>query len=155
MAVPDQIERWLSPLGDLIGPVYPWVSGVHILGIGCLIGAILLLDLRLLGAFRGVAVFQIAGPAVRIASTGLALAVLTGILLFSAQPAHYLANTAFVSKLAILAIGLVNLAVLHRSRTWASVVQGGPITPPVKAAAALSLVAWAAAVFAGRWIAFL
>lgn len=155
MALPERLENWLAPLGDLIGPVYPWISGIHILGIGCLVGAILLLDLRLLGAFRSLAVFQIAGPAIRIAGTGLVVAVSTGFLLFSGQPAHYLANPAFVSKLAILAIGVMNLTILHRSRAWVSVMAGGPVTPPIRTAAAISLVTWIAAVFAGRWIAFL
>lgn len=65
------IEAWLGPLADLIGPVYPWLNGLHVLTIGLLVGAVTLLDLRLLGIFRGVAVSQLAVPAIRVAACGL------------------------------------------------------------------------------------
>lgn len=148
------IEEWLAPLAELVGPVYPWLNGLHILSIAML-GAIALLDLRLLGVFRRVAVSQLAVPSTRLAACGLAGAVLTGFLLFSVQPAHYLDNSAFLSKLSIVAVGLVNVAVLSLSPGWRLALNDQPISAGVRAGAGISLGAWIAAIFAGRWIAFL
>jgi len=150
-----RLETWLAPLADLVGPIYPWLNGLHVLSIGLLIGAISLLDLRLLGVFRTVAVSQLAPPAIRVAACGLAGALLTGPLLFSVQPAHYLANRAFGVKLVIIAIGLVSLALLRGLPGWQAVLKDEPVSAGVRVAAGISLGAWVAAVFAGRWIAFL
>lgn len=152
---PARIEAWLAPLADLIGPVYPWLNGLHVLSIGLLVGAITVLDLRLLGGFRTVAVSQLAGPTVRVAANGLAAAVLTGSLLFSVQPAHYLANTAFLTKLAIITIGLINLALLRLLPGWQQALRDEPVPGGVRIMAGVSLLTWVSAVFAGRWIAFL
>lgn len=149
------MDSWLGLLPDLIGPFYPWLNGGHVLFLGLLIGAIAVLDLRLLGAFRQVAVPQLVIPTTRMAALGLVGAVLTGILLFSVQPAHYAANTVFLGKLLIVAAGLGNAVLLRRSRAWRQAVVGGTITIPVRISAAFSLCAWVAAVFAGRWIAYL
>lgn len=152
---PERIEAWLAPLADLIGPFYPWLNGLHVLSIGLLVGSITLLDLRLLGAFHTVAVSQLVGPTIQVAASGLAAAVLTGSLLFSVQPAHYLANAAFLTKLAIITTGLVNLTLLRALPGWQRVLRDAPVSGGVQLMAGISLLTWIAALFAGRWIAFL
>lgn len=153
-AIPTLLENGLAPVAGLVAPVYPWVNGLHVLSIG-LLGTITLLDLRLLGAFRNVAVSQLAGPSIRLAACGLAGAILTGFLLFSVQPAHYLSNAAFLAKLSIVAVGLLNIILLRFSSDWRIALHNRPVPSRVKAAALISLVAWVTAVFAGRWIGFL
>lgn len=153
-ALPTLLEKWLAPVAALVEPIYPWVNGLHVLSIA-LLGAITLLDLRLLGVFRNVTVSQLAGPSIRLASCGLAGAILTGFLLFSIQPDHYLTNPAFLVKLAIVAAGLLNIMLLRLSPAWQIALHDRPVRGRVKAAAWISLAAWVAAVFAGRWIGFL
>lgn len=153
-ALPTLLEYWLAPIAGLVEPVYPWVNGLHVLTIG-LLGAIGLLDLRLLGAFRHVAVSHLAAPSIQLAASGLAGAILTGFLLFSVQPAHYLTNPAFLVKLTIVAVGLLNIILLRLSPGWPIALADGPVPGRVKVAAGISLAAWVAAVFAGRWIGFL
>ena len=59
---------WLegSPLGHAMRNAGSWSYGVvnliHILGVGSLFGAVLLLDLRLLGAWRSIPLASIARP---------------------------------------------------------------------------------------------
>lgn len=153
--LPARLDAWLAPLADVIGPVYPWLNGLHVLCIGLLIGAISVLDLRLLGAFGRVWLPQLVTPCIRVAGTGLAGALLTGPLLFSVQPAHYLGNTAFLVKLGLIAVALANLVLLRRLPGWQTVLTGGPVSIGVRLSAGVSLGAWIAALFAGRWIAFL
>jgi hypothetical protein len=134
---------------------YPLVNAVHIAGFGALLGAILTLDLRLLGAFRSQPLGALAPPLQRVAAGGLAVAALTGLLLFSTRAPAYAENPAFLLKLGLLAAGLLNVVALRLSPHWARALDGGEVHPSVRLAAALSLLAWLGAVLAGRWIGFL
>lgn len=149
------IEGWLTAAPRLISPVYPWLNAAHILSLALLVGAIVTLDLRLLGAFRSAAVAQLARPLTRVAGCGLLGTLLTGPLLFSVQPAHYLDNAAFIAKLGIVTVGMVNAAVLRALPGWPQALRGEPVPGLLRVAAAVSLTAWVSAVFAGRWIAYL
>lgn len=135
--------------------LYPLVNAAHILAIGLLFGAIATLDLRLLGAFRGASLGQIAPPLQRVAGTGLALAALTGLLLFSTRPLAYVENPAFLAKLGLIGLAVANLAALRLNRHWRRALAGEAVHGSVRAAALGSLLAWVAAVVAGRWIGFL
>jgi hypothetical protein len=130
---------------------YLFINAAHILGIGLLLGSILPLDLRLLGLFRKFPV-EVLGPfLVRAAATGLTLAVVTGLWLFSVKPADYLANEAFRWKVILLVIALVNVAFQHRGAKAAGIEH----TPATSISAALSLCLWLSVLVAGRWIGFL
>lgn len=93
--------------------VYPLVNTAHILGIALLFGAIVPLDLRLIGAWRRVPVPVIAHVLVPVAGTGLGIAVVAGALLFSARATEYAASGLFQAKMAVLVLALVNLAAVH------------------------------------------
>jgi hypothetical protein len=128
---------------------YLFVNAAHILGVGLLLGAILPLDLRLLGLFQRFPI-EVLGPfLVRCAAAGLGLAVLTGAWLFSVNPDEYLANTAFRWKLALLTFALVNVGLQHRSPGFMR------RSPAMRARAGLSLCVWLSVLVAGRWIGFL
>jgi hypothetical protein len=151
---------WLDWLGGLPPAallrrsvtLYLLVNAAHILGVGLLIGAILPLDLRLIGVLRQGPIAVLAPFLVRVAATGLALAIATG--LFSVKPAEYAANPAFLAKLGLLAFGLANVGVQHRSGTWQRLQQGGEPDTVVRLLAGLSSLTWLAALVAGRWIGF-
>ena len=94
------LARMLRGSGDL----YMVLNALHILGIGLLLGAILPLDLRILGVLRGPSL-PVIGPFLsRMAGIGLGLAVLTGACLWSVSAAEYLGNAAFRWKLVLLAV---------------------------------------------------
>lgn len=134
---------------------YIFVNAAHILSLALLVGAIAVLDLRLLGLFRRLRLAE-AGPVLsRIAGMGLGGAVLTGFLLFSVRPGAYLENPAFLAKLAVIGLGLGNVAWLHASRSWRAALAGYAVAPSLRVGAATSLLVWAGAVLAGRWVGFL
>jgi hypothetical protein len=133
---------------------YPFLNAFHILSIGLIVGAIGTLDLRLLGAFRGFAVGQLAPPLSRMAAIGVCMALVTGFFLFSVQPIAYAENKAFLMKVGLAALGIVNALVLHRTPAWKQALADGRVGAGAKAQAALSLMIWTMAVIAGRWIAF-
>lgn len=133
---------------------YPLVNAAHILALATLFGSILALDLRLLGLFRAVPVAPLARTLPRISAAGLGVALLTGLALFSVQPFDYLAHPVFPLKLALIAFGAANALLLHRSAGWQRALAEGGVPAQVRAAAALSLLAWSGAIVAGRWLAF-
>ncbi|MFN3901251.1 MAG: DUF6644 family protein [Alishewanella aestuarii] len=133
---------------------YPALSVLHILGIALLLGNILLLDLRLLGVLRQSALSDLFKLFSRLAGIGLLLAIGSGVLLFSVQPLQYLSNQAFLLKMPLLALALLNLLIVHLSRAWQQACSGGPVSNGLKLTAASSLLLWLTILFAGRWIAF-
>ena len=154
------ILEWLSATTPALalrrsGTLYMFVNAAHILAIGLLIGAILPLDLKLAGFFRKLPV-EIVGPFLsRTAGVGLAAAILTGFCLFSVRAVEYAANPAFLAKLGLIALGLLNLSIVHLGRGWKTAVSSGIVRPGLRFSAVLSAAIWIAAVIAGRWIGFL
>jgi len=137
---------------------YPVVNAVHIMALGTLFGAILALDLRLLGLGRLSPVRPLATYLPRVAAGGLAVAVPSGFLLFSVDPLAYAANPAFVTKVCLVAAGAVHAGAVHASPDWRRLlgVGGGEgdIGRGLRVSAALSLTIWTAAILSGRLIAF-
>lgn len=154
-----QMIEWLGRWPGAIllqesGTAYLLVNAAHILGIGLLVGAILPLDLRLMGLFRTVPI-AVVGPFLsRAAGVGVMLALVTGLWLFTVKPAEYVGNAAFLAKLAVLALALGNVALQHASRPFQAALQGGTVTVRVRLHAAASAGLWLAALVAGRWIGF-
>jgi hypothetical protein len=137
------------------GPwVYPLVNLAHLLGVALLLGAIAALDLRLVGLWPETPVATLARATVPVASTGLALALLTGPALLAVRATEYVENPFLWTKFAAVAIGLANLAALHRSAAWRGGDGGGHHRRRFALAGGLSLAAWVAAVSAGRMIAY-
>jgi hypothetical protein len=133
---------------------YPLVNAAHILALAALFGSVLALDLRLLGLFRAVPLQPLAQVLPRVSAAGLALAVVTGIALFSVQPFDYLAHPVFPVKLALIALGSANALLLHRAAAWRHGLGTDAVPLRLRAAAAISLLAWSAAIIAGRMLAF-
>lgn len=155
--------EWLAPLAEtpltraliVLPTVYLLVNAAHIMAIGMLFGSILALDLRLLGLFEKVPLQTVAVFLSRMAGKGVALAVLTGLCLFSVKPTEYIQNTAFLAKLGLVALGIVNALVVHVTPGWRAAVTQGSISAPLRVSAVISLAIWISAIVAGRWIGFL
>jgi hypothetical protein len=137
------------------GTLYASMNAAHILGLALLVGAILPLDMRIAGAFRSVALADLARVLRPVAVTGLALATLTGALLFTVNPADYLANPAFRLKLLLLLAALANLIAIERSPAFHRARAGHPPGTALRAGALASAMLWIATLLAGRWIGFL
>jgi len=138
--------------------IYPLVNAAHITGIALLFGAILPLDLRLLGVWREVPLYHLVRVLVPAAMVGLALAAVTGLLLFSVSATKYAALPLFWVKLAFIATAVANALLLRRTTDWTlSQVPEVSADPTVrlKIAALLSLILWLAVILCGRFLAYL
>ena len=127
------------------------------LGISSLFGAILVLDLRLLGIWRSVPVQALSRPVIPIATAGFALAVLSGTCMLATNGTDYVGNPFFLVKFAAIAVGLINVAAINRLPAWRSRNAGSPSRAGERQLAfvgAVSLLCWLTAITAGRMIAY-
>lgn len=156
------IEGWAaalesSPLGEWMRSdplAYPIVNVVHLLGLVLLVGPILLLDLRLLGAARHFALMPVSALLTKWAATGLVLSIGTGVLLFSADAGPLIANPVMQIKLLCILAGIAN-AVAFRV-VWRDRVERWDSNAPRLGhlQAALSIALWLTVGTLGRWIAY-
>jgi hypothetical protein len=121
---------------------YPAMASVHVLAAALLIGAIALLDLRLLGFAKGIARAALQPLAVRVALIAAAFSVASGVPLFAAGAISLIANPVFLLKLAALALAAGNAAFHHR----------GDRAPALHGA--ISLCCWATVAVAGKLAVF-
>ncbi|MGE0797818.1 MAG: hypothetical protein AB7G13_18565 [Lautropia sp.] len=133
---------------------YPVANLIHLAGLVLLVGNMLLLDLRLLGAGRRFALAAVSAVLTRLAIAGLLLLLASGALLFAADAVPLLGNRLMQLKLLLIALGTAN-ALLFRA-LWARRLNGWDDRPPVfgRAQAAASLGCWLVAATLGRLIAY-
>lgn len=136
--------------------LYPAVETVHLLGLAALVGCAVAFDLRLLGVSRHLPARAAARHLLWCARGGFVLAAISGFLLFTSDPVTLAANPAFRWKLALIAVAGLNALRFHIGpfRTADDWGQGGAVPLSARIAAVVSLGAWAAAVTAGRLIAY-
>lgn len=132
--------------------LYPAVDTVHVVGLALLFGAIVPLDLRLIGCWRSVPLATMARTALPVAVTGLLLTLASGTLLFIVRARDYAAEPLFVTKMVLLAFAVGNALWLHRGAPWRA--GDGTHRPGWRVAGALSLSLWLAVIAAGRWIGY-
>jgi hypothetical protein len=137
------------------GTAYLFVNATHILGIGLLIGAILPLDLRLIGLVSSPPLEIVAPFLLRAASIGLALALVSGLWLFSVKPREYVMNPAFLTKIALLGIAMGNVGLQHLGTSFQRAVDGQSVHMRARIQAALSALLWLSVLVSGRWIGFI
>lgn len=136
---------------------YPLVNAGHIAGVALLVGAVVPLDLRLLGVWRSVPLEPLWRVLTRCAGIGLALAALFGSLLFVARATEYAASGLFIAKMAVVAMATTNaLFLLVAAPAGAARARDGFDPPPrrLRLAALASLVAWLAALTLGRLVGY-
>jgi len=153
------VELENSALGAAIRQstwIYPAANVGHILALALLAASVAVMDLRLLGAFRETVPAAVIVPARRVAMLALALMLLTGLMLFTAEASHMLMNPVFQIKMGLIALAVLNA--LFVQRPLSAVLTKTPAMTPLpmrfRVAAVISLVLWFCIAAAGRLIAY-
>jgi hypothetical protein len=131
---------------------YPTVLTLHTFGMMVLVGAAMMIDLRLLGFGLGIPL-QSMHRLFRIVWTAFALNAVTGTMLFIADADKRGPSLFFWTKLAFVALGLV-MTTLIRRRNFADGAEAVVISGASKRLAVASLLAWCAAITTGRLLAY-
>jgi len=140
--------------------VYPLVETIHIIGFALLVGSIFVVDLRLLGVRREVALAPLLRFVLPVTLTCLLLVVPSGLLLFTAHANDLVGNRAFIVKIMLLFAAATNALMFHlgplRAQLGAEVdaASGTPPRGSTRVFATVSIVLWVAILVAGRLIAY-
>jgi len=151
--------QWLgrTPLGvTMRDSTYGFaiVEMVHLLALAFLGGAILLVDLRLLGfGLRSRTAGQLAKDLSPLLLVSLALMVISGVLLVASETMKCYYHPAFRVKMLLFVIAITFYFTLHRRLLRSEL--GSRTTGWAKAAAVISLALWLGVGLAGRVIGFL
>lgn len=152
---------WLFEWFEMTGPgvivresiwLFPVLEAVHLLGLCLLGGAVLVVDLRMLGlTLRDQSAAHLAGqmkPWLRIA---LIVLLSTGVLLFLSEAVKCYYNQSFWVKMITLPIALAFTFTVRNKIVMDDSNEG---TTRVKLVAVGSMLLWFTVAAAGRWIGF-
>jgi hypothetical protein len=133
---------------------YPVLETMHTLGMAMLIGALGLINLRVLG-FKPELPLVGTQTLLPLAWLGFTFNAISGTALFTSDAIYFFSSYTFRIKLLLIVLGGVNAAVLGR-RIFREPAAGGgrAASTGAKWLAAASLVFWFGAIVAGRLIAY-
>lgn len=135
----------------------PIVNALHVISIALVFGTIFVVDLRLVGWQSVTRPFtNVAGDLLKWTWLGFAVALVTGLLMFSANATTFYVNTQFQLKLAAIALAGINMMVFELV-TVRSVSQWDTdrTTPnAARFAGFASITLWVSVIVLGRWIGY-
>jgi hypothetical protein len=131
--------------------LFPVIESLHLMGLALIGGAVLMVDLRLLGfGLRRQPVAQVAQDAQRWLLVGLLVMLPTGLLLFMASAVKCYYLPAFWVKMTSLFLALVFTFAVRRRVIMAT--RMSPVRTRLVAVVSLSL--WSSVAIAGRLVGF-
>jgi uncharacterized membrane protein len=145
-----------TTLGTVIR-MSPWafavIESVHLLGLSVIGGAVLLVDLRMLGfGLRNQRIAEISRAAFPWLVGSLVVMLLTGIGLFLSEPMKCYHSRAFWIKMICLGLAMLFTFTIRWKVTTADETRVRPIW--FKLVAVVSLALWFGVGASGRWIGF-
>ncbi len=123
---------------------YPIVNALHVLAIGALVTAVLLMDLRVIGVIRSIEAQPFVRLLRRVALGAFALAVLTGALMFAVRATEYAGMPLFWIKMGLIGAAGLNFVAFNLLRQPAA----------KRALACVSILLWPAVLLTGRFLGF-
>lgn len=129
----------------------------HIVALVVFAGAVAVMDLRMAGALAATSPGHVLKTMRRVAMIAFLGLVITGATLFIAEASHVITNPAFLFKLALIALALLNVAWFEffTAQDVKSIPPLTPLPPAARAAGFISIGLWIAVAAAGRTIAYL
>jgi len=149
-------STWISKALFGISWLWPASESLHFIGLCMLIGGAGLLDLRLMGMFRGLHIRHIKAL-MPWAMAGFVINAVTGALFLVMQPHLYLTSAVWWSKVTFLVIAGLNAALFEtRLAVPALAMHPDADTPrQLKIVGAVSLFSWFAVLYCGRMLPYL
>lgn len=154
----DTLVNWMKATslhGLIVGSTWAWpaLETLHFFGLCLLFGGLLIIDLRLIGAWRQLS-FMHANRFVPAALIGFGLNLFSGVLFLFGDPDRYWGNLAFQSKMALIMLAGANALWfnlrLRRSITTSS--PGNGHRQLARLSGGVSLCLWVGVIVMGRLI---
>ena len=135
---------------------WPIMEILHFMGLSILLGAMLLIDVRLAGHWRGIALSAV-HRLLPWAALGFGINLITGVIFFFGDPERYVANIGFKIKLVLVVIAGLN-AIWFKLKIDADMMSWSPdqdSTAQAKTVAYISLISWFGVLLFGRLIPYI
>jgi uncharacterized membrane protein YhdT len=133
--------------------LFPVIEAIHLLGLGVIGGAVLVVDLRLLGlGLRRQSAAQLTRDAQPWLVGSLVLMIITGGLLFLSEAIKCYYHDAFWFKMSCLFLAIVFTFTIQRKVIVTDESRLRPLWS--KVVAVVSVLLWAGVGIGGRWIGF-
>lgn len=152
----EQIYAWLeqSRIGEMVRAIpdmFAICEALHFVGLSLLLGALLVVDLRVIGVIRQASYAKVLNL-VWVAILGFAITLATGIVFLSNNPALYQANPAFNLKLILMGVAGLNAAwfELYAHKRLAALPEGVEAPWNLRWPALVSLTIWLIVILLGR-----
>lgn len=153
----DVIQRIpiLGPLANSNSLIWPIAEVFHFVGLALLVGAIGILDLRMLGMAKALSPASV-HRLVPIGVLGFGLNLASGMVFVAANPANFIPNSIFQLKMLFIVLAGINVLYFY---IWMfpkveAVEAGGSVPAGAKVAGALSIALWMGVIITGRFMAW-
>jgi hypothetical protein len=130
-----------------------FILSLHAIGMGLLVGASLVIDLRILGVARELPLGPLKGL-YKVIWTGFAIQVISGLLLLIAYPTKAFTNLDFYLKITLVICAVIVMKKLYGRVFSNSSLSDSDMMAKGKALAVWSLVLWGGVVTSGRMLAY-
>jgi len=136
--------------------IYPIANVLHVVAVIAFFAAVAFMDVRLVGAFKQTSAYAVVRTARWFAVPTFAIAAATGFILFAAEASHVGMNWVFQFKMALLALGLLNVLAFELifGRRLAEIPPDAPLPGFIRLSASFSLLVWLLVAAFGRSIAY-
>ena len=147
------LATWINESETVVG--YSGILFLHTFGLAVVVGLSMAVDLRLLGAASRMSLRDLQSL-FRFIWFGFWVNAVSGTLLFIANAPGKMANPLFETKLVLVALGVMVMALIERRLRQAERAGVTPMASRLglRALAGASLLLWVAAIVAGRLIAY-
>jgi hypothetical protein len=146
------LSTWLRESDSLWA--LPTILTLHTLGLAVLVGSSWAFDLRVLGIGRTIPLAPYR-TMFTVMWAGFWINFVTGMLLFAADAARKAVSTLFLTKMLFVIVGVVMLVLIRKHVYGTDGQAPEPVNSTAKVLAVVSMTAWAAAISAGRLLAYL
>jgi hypothetical protein len=145
------LSAWIRDSPSIFA--YWFILSFHAIGMGLLVGASVVIDLRILGVARDLPLSPLKGL-YGIIWTGFWIQIVSGTFLLIAYPTKAFTNPDFYIKMTLIAIGVVMMHKIRQRVFVDSTLSESDMMMKGRALATWSLVIWTGAVTAGRLLAY-
>lgn len=152
----DSLEQSAYGLWVMTSPAgYYIMLGFHSMGLAMLVGAVTVIDLRLLGFVRGIDEKAMAGL-VRFAWWGLLINAASGVSLFIGEANKAFYSNSFRIKILLMVAGVISTVILNKTVLQPTFEKGSEAVSAgnARGQAYLSLALWAAVIVMGRLMSY-
>ena len=136
---------------------YPFLESVHLIGLAFVVGAVAMLDLRLIGLSKTLPISGLAAHILPWVRFAFILVAISGVLLYISDAEYYTFKVIFWVKIGLIVIAGLNAFLFHRGiykqvDNWN---ENNTVPVRVRFTGMVSLLVWMGVIVTGRLLAYI